>query len=152
MCSKVPSRLWTAGVARRIESQIQADWCAIPALRNLDFRHAMYNSTSLKFQTKVETADSLAAQAREYCDAAKNLYEHHLWHGHQVSRTGRKQYINGDITKLRFAHGLTAVEKKLLHNLGFITRTLSGAQELRLEMGHCLTGSNIVYGTGVKCI
>ena len=148
-CVKVPSRLWTAGVARRIEAQIQADWSTIPALRNLDFRHAMYASPSLKFQTKVETADSLAAQARDYCDAARNLYQHHLWHGFQLSRTGRKQYINGDITKLRFAHGLTAVEKKLLHNLGFITRTLSGAQELRLQMGHCLTGANIVHGTGV---
>ena len=148
-CVKVSSRLWTAGVARRIEAQIQADWSTIPALRNLDFRHAMYASPSLKFQTKVETADSLAAQARDYCDAAKNLYQHHLWHGFQLSRTGRKQYINGDITKLRFAYGLTAVEKKLLHNLGFITRTLSGAQELRLQMGHCLTGANIVHGTGV---
>ena len=148
-CAKVSSRLWTAGVARRIEAQIQADWVAIPALRNLDFRHAMYATPSLKFQTKVETADSLAAQARDFCDAAKNIYQHHLWHGFQLSRTGQKQYINGDITKLRYAHGLTAVEKKLLHNLGFVSRTLSGAQELRLQMGHCLTGANIVYGTGV---
>ena len=31
----------------------------------------------------------------------------------------------------------------------FKSRTLSGAQELRLEMGHCLTGGNIIYGTGV---
>ena len=31
----------------------------------------------------------------------------------------------------------------------FKSRTLAGAQELRLQMGHCLTGSNIVYGTGV---
>ena len=111
----------------------------------------MYASPSLKFQTKVETADSLAAQARDYCDAARNLYRHHLWHGYQMSRAGRKQFTNGDITKLRYAHGLTPVEKKLLHNLGFITHTLSGAQELRLQMGHCLTGANVVYGTGVLC-
>ena len=148
-CAIVPSRLWTAGIARRIEAQIQADWCAIPALRNLDFRHAMYASPSLRHQARVETADALAAESRDLCDAAMNLYQHHLWHGYQVSRTGRKQYINGDITKLRFAHGLTAVEKKLLQNMGFITRTLAGAQELRLQMGHCLTGANIVYGTGV---
>ena len=117
-CAKVPSKLWTAGIARRIEAQLQADWCLIPALRNLDFRHGMYATSSLKFQTQVETADSLASQARDYCQAAMNLYQHHLWHGYQLSRTGRKQYINGDITKLQFAHGLTAVEKKLLHNLG----------------------------------
>ena len=118
-CARVSSKVWTAGIARRIEAQIQADWCLIPALRNLDFRHSMYAGSSLKFQTKVETADALAAQARDYCQAAMNLYQHHLWHGYQLSRTGRKQYINGDITKLQFAHGLTAVEKKLLHNLGF---------------------------------
>ena len=34
-------------------------------------------------------------------------------------------------------------------HLRFKTRTLSGAQELRLQMGHGLTGGNIVYGTGV---
>ena len=146
---EVPSRLWTAGVARRIEAQIQADWTAIPALRNLDFRHSMYRSPSLKFQTGIETADALATQAREYAAAATNLYKHHLWHGYQISRTGRKQFINGDITKLRYAHGLTDVEKKLLQNLGFTTRTLSGAQELRLQMGQCLTGANIIYGPGV---
>ena len=109
----------------------------------------MYASPSLKFQAQVETTDSLAAHARDLCDAARNLYEYHLWHGHQVSRTGRKVFINGDITKLRFAHGLTPVAKKLLQHLGFISRTLSGAQELRLQMGHCLTGANIVHGTGV---
>ena len=109
----------------------------------------MYANPSLKFQAQAETADSLAAHGRELCDAARNWYQHHLWHGYQVSRIGRKQYINGDITKLRFANGLTAVEKKLLHNMGFITRTLSGSQELRLQMGHCLTGANTVYGTGV---
>ena len=119
-CAHVSSKLWTAGIARRIEAQLQADWALIPALRNLDFRHSMYAGSSLKFQTKVETADALAAQARDYCQAAMNLYQHHLWHGYQISRTGRKQYINGDITKLPFAHGLTAVEKKLLHNLGFL--------------------------------
>ena len=32
--AKVPSRLWTAGIARRIEAQLQADWALIPALRN----------------------------------------------------------------------------------------------------------------------
>ena len=119
-CAHVSSKLWTAGIARRIEAQLQADWALIPALRNLDFRHSMYAGSSLKFQTKVETADALAAQARDYCQAAMNLYQHHLWHGYQISRTGRKQYINGDITKLPFAHGLTAVEKRLLHNLGFL--------------------------------
>jgi len=150
-CAKVDSRLWTAGIARRIEAQLQADWSLIPALRNLDFRHSMYAGSSLKFQTRVETADSLAAQARDYCEAAKNLYQHHLWHGYQLTRTGRKQYINGDITKLPFAHGLTVVEKELLRNLRYKTSTLSGAQELRLQMGHCLTGSNIVYGTGALC-
>ena len=95
-CAKVPSKQWTAGVARRIEAQIQADWTAIPALRNLDFRHSMYSSPSLKFQTQVETEDTRALQARELCDAARHLYEHHLWHGYQISRSRRKQYINGD--------------------------------------------------------
>ena len=87
----------------------------------------MYGGSSLKFQTKVETDDSRAALARDYCQAAMNLYQHHLWHGYQLSRTGRKQYINGDITKLQFAHGLTDVEKKLLHNLGFTSESFMEA-------------------------
>ncbi len=148
-CPKVPSRLWTAGIAHRVEAQILADWVAIPALRNLDFRHAMYATPSLKFQQRIETADALAAQARELCEAARNLYEHHLWHGFQMTRNGTKRYINGDITKLRYAHGLTKAEQKLLHNMGFVSKTLSGSQELRLQMGHCLTGAGVVYGDGV---
>ena len=80
----------------------------------------MYAGSSLKFQTQVETADSLATQAKEYCQAAMNLYQHHLWHGYTLSFTGQKRYINGDITKLQFAEGLTAIEKKLLYNLGSI--------------------------------
>ena len=96
-------------------------WCLIPALRNLDFRHSIYAGSSLRFQTQVETIDALATQAKEYCQAAMNLYQHHLWHGYVLSFSGKKRYINGDITKLQFAEGLTATEKKLLHNLGFIS-------------------------------
>ena len=72
-------------------------------------------------KTQVETTDALATQAKEYCQAAMNLYQHHLWHGYVLSFSGKKRYINGDITKLQFAEGLTATEKKLLYNLGFIS-------------------------------
>ena len=147
-CPKVSSLSWTRAMAHRVEAQILADWTAIPIMRNLAFRHQMYVRPSLKFQHGIETADALAAQARELCDAACQLY-HKLWHGFTQSRTGTKRYINGDITKLRYAHGLSQAEQKLLHNIGFIARTLSGSQELRLQMGHCLTGAGIVYGDGV---
>ena len=80
----------------------------------------MYAGSSLKFQTQVETVDALATQARDYCQAAMNLYQHHLWHGYILSFSGQKRYINGDVTKLQFAEGLTVIEKKLLRNLGFV--------------------------------
>lgn len=107
------------------------------------------SSSSSRFQHCVEISDSLAEQARQCCEAVKHLYEHHLWHGFQLTRAGRKQYINGDITKLRPAHCLTDVKQKLLHNLGFVSRSLSESQHLPLEMGHCWTGANIVHGPGV---
>ena len=37
-CPWVSSGCWTRGVVQRIESQIQADWVTIPALRNVQFR------------------------------------------------------------------------------------------------------------------
>ena len=135
-------------MAHRVEAQILADWSVIPILRNLAFRHQMYVRPSLKFQHCIESADALAAQARELCEAGCQLY-HKLWHGHTLTRNGCKRLINGDITKLRYAYGPSNAEKTLLQNIGFIGKTLSGSQELRLQMGHCLTGAGIVYGDGV---
>ena len=34
----VPIDEWVAGMARRVEGQLRADWACIPALRNLSFR------------------------------------------------------------------------------------------------------------------
>ena len=42
-CPWVSSGCWTRGVVQRIESQIQADWVTIPALRNVQFRsHVLF--------------------------------------------------------------------------------------------------------------
>ena len=148
MCPFVDSGAWTAGIARRAEAQIQADWMAIPALRNVDFRYSMYTTPHLKFQSAIETADSKAAKAREYADAACGLYDH-LWNGYQITASGRKRRINGDITKLRFARGLTKAQKHLLREMGFVAQKLSGTQELRVDFGHMLWGANSMYGLPV---
>ena len=146
-CAILTSTAYTRGVGRRIEAQILADWTAIPALRNLYFRHRMYTTPSMRVQHAVQTAEMQDLRARELCEAACSLY-HKLWHGFMRGPTGTRRRVNGDITKLRYAEGLTGTEKELLRNLGYISRRLSGSQELRLQMGHCLFGAGVMYGDG----
>ena len=109
----------------------------------------MYMKPGLKMHVAVADADALAQKARDLCEAAKNIYEYHLFHGYMLTRSGKKIPINGDITKVRWAHGLTQTQKFLLNNLSHVSRMLSGTQELRLQMGHALAGAGIQFGAGV---
>ena len=145
-CPVVSSKAYTRGVARRVEMQIRADWVTVPALRNLDFRHTMMRTASLKVQEEEVSAEALQSNAKELCEAAGSLY-HRLWHGYCRKGTKRRR-INGDTTLLRYAENLTDYEKQLLRNLGYIGRKLAGSQHIRLRMGHALFGARVSYGDG----
>ena len=146
-CAHVSSAEYTRGMARRVETQMRADWMAVPMLQNLHFRHTMLRTPSLRVRHEVADTEAAQARSKELCEAAACLY-HRLWHGYMV-RNGKRRKIDGDSTKLRYAENLTATERELLRNLGYIGRNLPGTQQARLQMGSCLFGARTCYGDGV---
>ena len=54
--------------------------------------------------------------------------------------------IAGDISRLPYATGLTALEKRLAWAQHFLAKNLPGSQQLRQVMGHCQFGARVVYG------
>ena len=77
-------------------------------------------------------------------EAASNLY-HHLHHG--FTGTGvHRMPVGGDTTKLPFAVGLSALEKKLAWAQHFLAQHMPGSQQLRQLMGHVQFGARVQYG------
>ena len=52
----------------------------------------------------------------------------------------------GDVTRLPYATGLGALEKKLAWNMNAMAETLPGVQQTRQLMGHMQFGARIDYG------
>ena len=146
-CATVSSTEFTTKIVRRAEFQLHAAWDVTPALTNLHWRHTMLRTPSLGATFQHKDADETRLAAREYCEAAKGLYDK-LWHGY-VLRNGKRRRIDGDIGKLRYAENLSAKERLLLRNMSYIGSKVPGCQEIRIEIGHCLFGARTVYGDGL---
>ena len=102
---------------------------------------------SLGVRTVDDGSEPSVGYARQLQNATEGLY-HKLAKG--TYGTGQKrQHINGDITKLRYANGLTTMERELLTNLRFMTRKLEGTQEVGLLLNHALFGAQVSYGEGL---
>ena len=57
--------------------------------------------------------------------------------------------INGDLTKLPLAKGMSATEKQIVHNMRSVSSTLSGTQEIRRQMGRVFQSAPFMYGHGL---
>ena len=57
--------------------------------------------------------------------------------------------MNGDVLKLQYADNLTSTEKVLLGCYGKATKTLSGTQQIRRKIGHCIFGASVSFGEGL---
>lgn len=81
---------------------------------------------------------------QKYIEAACNLY-YHLHHGFTGTGVHRVP-IPGDTTRLPFATGLNAVEKRLAWAQHHIAKHMGGSQQLRQLMGHSEDGARVNYG------
>ena len=63
---------YASGIPRRIERHIRADWMLVPALRNLYFRRALLESSSIMY--KMDTGNDLALQ-EEYLRSSNKKFE-----------------------------------------------------------------------------
>ena len=67
--------------------------------------------------------------------AAGDLYKI-LQHGEYRTLEGHTKAIAGDLTKLRFAVGITPQQERLLADFRFRTQRIPGCQEIRTKIGH----------------
>ena len=88
---------WTAGFARRCESQCRQDWTALPMIRSVNFKHAVETgNTMVTVPVWRKRGSGLKPSAEEYVAMAQKLCEV-LWHGH-IRYGSIKVPLNGDNT------------------------------------------------------
>lgn len=131
-------------LATRPEAQISGDWMLIPASRNLHWRHSVLHSSFKLCKQKIAPGESLNQNLEQLIEAAKKLWQR--MNKNSVSVDGRSRPINGDMTMLCKADGLSSAEKVLLRSYLNVTKNIAGCQAIRRRIGHCLLGMRVVYG------
>ena len=133
---------------RRIEGQFRRHWAFVPGLWNLYFRNQVNLGTSLGAVERGRKGTPQEDVQQDFVLAAANLM-HKLEHGTYLTQHGKKRRIDGDMTKLRYAEGITLEERKVMNDTNFRTKQVSGTQEIRTGIGHVCTFASEVYGNGI---
>ena len=148
---KVTPFLWARSMPRRVEGQIRADWTAVPAVRNLWFRWSLLQTPKLSVELKIFKMSDLgdaAENATANILAAAGLCKT-LQTGHMVTRKGQRIPIQGDVTRLVHAEGLTRRQRQLAKSVQYAATHISGTQQIRQKIGHALFGARVAYGDGI---
>jgi hypothetical protein len=135
---------WAKMLATRVEASIRNDWLAIPCARNLSTKYRALCGKSLACKHFVDPNKAGVEQAAEVTTAAAALYQKlekgYWWDG------AKNRKINHDVSKLQYAVGLSTTERNLVRDLQFLSSTVAGTQQIRLEMGHALFGARVMLG------
>ena len=147
----VDIREWAAAMARRVESQFRRDWTFGFTLWNYLFR-TMVNLQKNAYMYAVP--DSEAAGGRRMLgneEIAKGFLEvmGQLHNGLYTDVTGALKLVNGDLTKLRHAPGLSLAAQKVLCNTEARTRRIPGTHEIRKTMRHQTNANRVCHGTAI---
>ena len=132
--------------ARRVESNIKADWNLVPAQRNLTTKWDALCGDDVACKHAVDREKAGNVLAPELVDSATKLYEK-LAKGYWTDSQGKKRRINHDFSKLQYAENLTQMQKDLIRDMTFLSNKFLGTQQVRLLIGHALFGAAIQYGT-----
>ena len=133
---------------RRIEAQYRRHWSYVPGLWNLYFREQVNLGASLRAVSRGTAAEPQDQTEQDAGVAAADLYEK-LHTGYYLTQTGNRCKIDGDVSKLRFAVGVTSLQKRLLADFSFRTRAIGGTQEIRGKIGQICFWGSVVYGNGI---
>ena len=136
------------GMARRCEAQYRRHWQFLPGLWNLYFREKVNTGPSLSMQSKVQAATPEEPVEQDGAVAAAQLYQL-LNSGHYKNQAGARCKIDGDMTKLRYAEGITAKQRQVLADFSFRSRNISGTNEIRTKIGKACFWGCVVYGNGI---
>ena len=108
---KVTAPQFCAAFARRVEAPCRTDWTALPILRSVTYKFVAEHTMTTVAPVIGKRGSANQVNSAQLVEAASNLY-HHLHHG--FTGTGvHRMPVGGDRTKLPFAVGLSALEKKL---------------------------------------
>ena len=138
----------TRSLPRRVEAQFRRHWHFIPGLWNLYFRDQVNQGASLGVGARSTPKQPQEHVEQDAAMAASALYDL-LQNGFYHTPDGARRAIAGDLTKLPFAEGITAQQKRLLADFRFRTRLVPGTQEVRTTLGHICFWTSIVYGNGI---
>ena len=136
------------GLPRRCEAQYRRQWSFVPGLWNLYFREQLNLGMSLSAASRAAASEPGVPIEQDAAMAAAELYKK-LQTGTYVSREGKRRRIDGDMTKLPFATGISPQQRRLLSDFRFRTRKIPGTQEIRTSIGHVCFWGSVVYGNGI---
>ena len=110
---------------QRIDAQDWRHWGFVPGLWNLYFREQVNLGTSLGAISRGSSTEPQDQVDQDVAMAAAELYEKlHTWH--YRTQVCKRRRVDGDMTKLRFAEGVTVPQRRLLADFGFRTRQIAG--------------------------
>jgi len=144
-------REWAAAMARRVETQFRRDWTFGFTLWNYLFR-TMVNLQKNAYMYAVPDPKAQGGKRLlgndEIGEGFLEVMER-LRNGLYTDVAGALKPVNGDLTKLRHAPGLTVAAQKALCNTEARTRRLPGTHEIRKTMRHQTNANRVVYGTAI---
>ena len=137
------------GLPRRVEAQFRRHWALVPALWNLYFRECINFSKSLSVRQKQKSSDPTSFDDDDdKARLAGKLYRR-LEKGDYEDANNARRPIAGDTSKLCWAVGTSAEERRLLQNVEFVTSAIPGCQAIRRRMGRLGFSASLVYGQGI---
>ena len=141
----VTAAKFTAGFARRCESQCRQDWSALPIIRSVNFKYMVETMGSLcSIPFSGRQGEATEQTAKKWVSDMQVLMDK-LWNG--KVRYGNIQVpISGDTTKLAKVEGLSERQRKLARNVSYLATHFPGTQQNRQLMGHCHWGARVNYG------
>lgn len=138
---------WVRVMSRRIEASVSRDWTFGFVTWNYLFRSSVNLTRSLYAYERKDGEDVSKActpaslEKKGAIDIAKGLWSHY------TDKSGRKQAVGGDMTKVRHVDGLSEAAHILLKNIEHASRKLPGTQETRRIMRFHTQAYRIKYGT-----
>ena len=128
-------------MAARCESQIRADWDLNPGLYSLAFTSKVNLSMSMSLQRSLRRGADAEEKDMNVADSLWRIYET-LAQGEYYNAVRKRIKINGDVSKIPYAIGLSATQKAMARNYQFMSGRIAGTRQIRNSIRHIIFSMN----------
>ena len=141
---------WAAAMLRRAEAQFRRDWTFGFTVWNYLFR-TMINLQGNAFMHTVPDEETGGRRALTNEEIHKGVCEIQrlMCTGKYRDVSGELKAVKGDLSKVRYVHGLSNAAKRVLDNCEARTRNVPGTHEVRKTMRHQTHANRVCYGTAL---